>query len=293
MEEKLRSAFEQFSESIITLLPNFLAAIVVFMVFWTIGYFIKKLFAKGLATWWKESILATYIGKLLSWIFYLLGIIAALHVMGFGGIANSLMAGAGISAIIVGFAFKDIAENFLAGLLLLVSRPFEIGNIIEINGVKGTTKGLDMRTTHIRNIEGKDIYIPNSMIIKNPVINYTKDGLLRMDFLVGLDVPTNIKAVKVLIMDFLDKQPEVLKTPEFNVLTQELAEFTVNIKVLFWIDVFKNKKISPSYLGETIRSRIIRDVKDLLLENGYNLPSQILEHKMYDNRSALMVESKV
>jgi len=212
--------------------------------------------------------------------------------MGFGGVANSLMAGAGVSAIIVGFAFKDIAENFLAGLLLLVSRPFEIGNIIEVSGAKGTVREMDIRTTHLRNIEGKDIYIPNSMIIKNPVINYTKDGLLRMDFLIGLDVPTDIAKVKKMLLEYLSKQPEVLKTPEYNVLTQNLGEFTVDVKVLFWIDVFKNKKISPSYLGETIRSRIMREIKDLLLENGYNLPSQVIEHKMYNDAAPLKIESK-
>lgn len=292
MGEKIQAAFEQFSETLITLLPNFLAGLVIFIIFWTIGFTIKKVFAKGAATRWRDSILAIYIGKLLGWIFYLLGSIAALHVMGFGGVANSLLAGAGVSAIIVGFAFKDIAENFLAGLLLLVSRPFEIGNIIEVNGSKGTVKGLDMRTTHIRNIEGKDIYIPNSMIIKNPVTNYTKDGLLRMDFLVGLDVPTDVKAVKVLIMAYLEKQPEILKKPEFNVLTSNLGEFTVDVQVLFWIDVFKNKNIAPSYLGQTIRSRIMREVKDLLLNNGYNLPSQVLEHKMYNDKIPFKVESK-
>ncbi len=292
MGEKIQVAFEEFMESLIVLLPNFLAGLVVFLLFWTFGFFIKKLFAKGAATRWKDSILASYIGKLLGWTFYLIGSIAALHIMGFGGVANSLMAGAGVSAIIVGFAFKDIAENFLAGLLLLVSRPFEIGNIIEVSGAKGTVREMDIRTTHLRNIEGKDIYIPNSMIIKNPVINYTKDGLLRMDFLIGLDVPTDIAKVKKMLLEYLSKQPEVLKTPEYNVLTQNLGEFTVDVKVLFWIDVFKNKKISPSYLGETIRSRIMREIKDLLLENGYNLPSQVIEHKMYNDAAPLKIESK-
>lgn len=292
MGETIQAAFEKFTDSVIALLPNFLAGLVVFLIFWAIGFFIKKLFAKGAATRWKDSILASYIGKLLGWTFYLIGSITALHIMGFGGVANSLMAGAGVSAIIVGFAFKDIAENFLAGLLLLVSRPFEIGNIIEVSGAKGTVRDMDIRTTHLRNVEGKDIYIPNSMIIKNPVINYTKDGLLRMDFLIGLDVPTDIAKVKKMLMEYLSKQPEVLKTPEYNVLTQNLGEFTVDVKVLFWIDVFKNKKISPSYLGETIRSRIMREIKDLLLENDYNLPSQVIEHKMYNDNIPLKIESK-
>lgn len=290
MQEKLRTAFLNFSEQLIELFPNFLAGILVFLLFWSIGFFIGKISAKGIATRWKDSILAIYSSRLLSWFFYLIGCIAALHIMGFGNIANSLVAGAGISAIIIGFAFKDIAENFLAGLLLLVSRPFEIGNIIEVGGAKGTVKGLDLRTTHLRNVEGKDIFIPNSMIIKNLVINFTKDGLLRMDFMIGLDVPTDIAAAKKLIMEYLQKQAEVLKHPESNVLVEKIGEFTVNVKVLFWIDVFKNKNIPPAYLGATIRSRIIQEVKDLLLTNGYNLPSQILEHKLYNENQPLRIK---
>ena len=292
MGEKINQVFQQFWNTLIEMLPNFIVALLFFALFSFMGYLIGKAFAKGVQNRWKNAIVVGYIGKVLRWGFNLIGLIIGLHVLGFGGVANTLLTGAGISAIIIGFAFKDIAENFLAGLLLLMSRPFEIGHIIEVNGFRGTARGLDLRTTHLRSITGKDIYLPNALMIKNVVTNYTRDGFLRLDFIIGLDIPTDIEKVRPLIIDFLKQQPEILKKPEPDVLVRDVGEFTIDIQVLLWVDVLKQKKIPPAYLGETIRSRLIAQVKELLLLHEYVLPSQIIEHKMYQEESPIQVEWK-
>lgn len=281
MNEQIKNTFIDFWEMMIGMLPKLLAALVLFLVFFLIGHFLYKIFSKKFAEKWQETIVTKFLANVAKWAFYLIGLIAAVDILGFSGIMSSLIAGAGVTAIILGFAFKDIGENFLAGLLLAVNRPFRIGNIIEVGGFKGTVKGMDMRTTHIRNIEGKDIFIPNAMIVKNAVVNYTRDGLLRQQFMIGLDVSTNVPKAKALILGYLNKEPDILKKPEPNVLVADIGEFTIDIQVLFWVDVLKGKNQSPSYLGFTIRSQIIQEVKDLLLTNGFNLPSQVLEHKMY------------
>ena len=290
MSEKLKATFLEFWEMIIGMVPNLLAALVVFILFLLVGHFSYKLISKRFAARWKETIVTAFFANILKWLFYLVGLIAAVDILGFSGIVSSIIAGAGISAIVFGFAFKDIAENFLAGLLLAANRPFRIGNIIEVNGFKGTVKGMDLRTTHIRNVEGKDIYVPNSMIIKNIVINYTKDGLLRQQFMIGLDVPSDAIKAKVLIMEYLMTQEEILKNPPPNVVTVDIGEFTVNVQVLFWVDILKNKTIAPAYLGMTIRSKVINEVKDLLLNAGFNLPSQVLEHKIYKEPIPIQIE---
>ncbi len=281
MNEQLKNTFIEFWEMLIGMLPNLLAALVIFLIFFFIGHFLYKIFSKKFAEKWQETIVTKFVANVLKWALYLIGLIAAVDILGFSGIMSSLIAGAGVTAIILGFAFKDIGENFLAGLLLAVNRPFRIGNIIEVDGFKGTVKGMDMRTTHIRNIEGKDIFIPNAMIVKNVVTNYTKDGLLRQQFIIGLDVPSDVGMAKTLIIEHLNGQADILKKPEPNVLVTEIGEFTIDIQVLFWVDILKGKNQSPSYLGMTIRSKIIHEIKDLLLTNGFNLPSQVLEHKTY------------
>lgn len=292
MNEKLKQTFIDYWDKIIEMIPNFGVAFLVFLAFFLIGRLIFKIIQKRFAAKWDETLVTNFAANALKWLFYFIGIFAALDILNLGGIVSGLMAGAGITAIILGFAFKDIGENFLAGILLAVNLPFRIGNIIEVEGNKGVVKGMDMRSIHIRNVEGKDIYIPNAMIVKNVVINYTKDGLLRQEFMVGLDIPSDVAAAKKLILGYLSQQNDILSQPAPNVITTEIGEFTLNVKVLFWVDILKNKAQSPSLLGITIRSRIIATVKKLLLENGFNLPSKILEHKNYDASLQIKLENE-
>ena len=282
MYEQLKQTFLDYLDHLIAMTPEMLVALVVLFIFIAIGHFLHKFLNRKFAIKWKQTIVSNFTANALKWFFYLIGIFAALDILNLGTVVSSLIAGAGITAIILGFAFKDIGKNLLAGVLLAINRPFSIGNIIEVDGFKGVVKGLDMRTTHIRNVEGKDIYIPNAMIIKNVLVNYTKDGLLRLEFDIGLDIPSNVEKAKELIMNFLAREPNILTNPAPNVITTEIGEFTINIKVLFWVDILKSKTASPSYLGITIRSKIIHEIKDLLLKNGFNLPSKILEHKTYE-----------
>ena len=239
-------------------------------------YFVGKRIQKK----WKDTIISNFISEATKWSFYIFGIIIALNIVGFGGIAGSLIAGAGISAIIFGFAFKDIGENFLAGIILALKRPFEIGDIIEVQGFKGNVKDLDLRITHLRNSEGKDIYIPNSTIIKNTLINYTKDGNLRVNFMIGIAPESNIKQTRKLIINYLINNEQVLQTPLPNVIVSELGEFTTDLNVLFWVDILANKKLPDDYLGHNIRSKVITDIKEILDKNNIEMPSQVLEHKM-------------
>ena len=292
MSESFQQPFLDFWQKLVGMLPNLLAAVLFFLFFALIGFFIGKFFARSRRERWKDPIIAQFAGRTLKWIFYLIGLIAALHTLGLGGMANSLIAGAGVSAIIVGFAFKDIAENFLAGILLAVNRPFNLGNIIQVGEFKGAVRNMNLRTTHVRNIEGKDIYIPNSLIVKSVLTNYTKDGLLRQDFTLGLDLPTDLHKVRRIVLDYLRAQPLVLKKPEPDLIVQDLGEFTLNVSVLFWVDVLKNRSISPSYLGATIRSQIIDEIRERLLEKGINMPSQVLEHKLYDPSKPLRIRTE-
>lgn len=242
---------------------------------------VYRFIAKLTQNKWSDSILSGFLARGLKWFIYLFGIITALNIIGFTGIASTFFAGAGVSAIVFGFAFKDIGENFLAGIMLGLKSPFEIGDIIEIAGDKGTVKDLDLRMTHLRSAEGKDIYVPNSTIVKNTMINYTKDGYLRINFTIGIAPECDIEETRQLILNYLATNKEVLKNPSYAVVVQDLGEFTTDIQVLFWVNILAIKTLPDTYLGNNVRSKVITDVKAVLDKNGIEMPSQILEHKMY------------
>ena len=273
--------FSDYLEQISTLIPNIITGILILIIAIILGKIVYKIIERTTQKKWQDNIMSNFLAQVIKWSFYLFGVIMALSVVGFTGIASTIFAGAGVSAIVFGFAFKDIGENFLSGIILALKRPFEIGDIIEIQGVKGTVKDLDLRLTHLRNAEGKDIYIPNSTIIKNTLINYTTDGFLRVNFMIGIAPECDIEITRKLILDYLNTSNSILKTPEYNVIVQELGEFTTDIQVLFWIDLLTSKNLPDDYLGHNIRSKAITDIKRILDENNIEMPSQVVEHKMY------------
>lgn len=281
MDIDFKKIFSDYFQQISGLIPNIITAIVIIVTAILFGKIIYRVISKATQRKWQDSIMSNFLAEVIKWTCYLFGVVIALNSIGFSGIASTLFAGAGVSAIVFGFAFKDIGENFLSGIILALKRPFEIGDIIEVGGAKGTVKDLDLRITHLRNAEGKDIYIPNSSIIKNTLTNYTKDGFLRINFMIGIAPECDIELTRQLISKYLNGNINVLKSPKYSVIVQELGQFTIDIQVFFWVDILAIKNLPDEYLGHNIRSKIITDVKKILDDNGIEMPSQVLEHKMY------------
>ena len=284
-------ALRQLQETAVENFPGLVIGISALGILSLFGYVLSRIIGFRLQKKWQDALVAHFLGRMVFWLFVSVGIVVALHMAGLGGLAGSIVAGAGISALIIGFAFKDIAENFLAGILLAINRPFKLGDIIETDQCKGPVKKLDLRVTHVRTADGRDIYIPNAMIVKNVLTNYTKDGLIRLSFSVGLDTSDDLRKARDLALEYFAQQQDVLTDPEPDLLVDEIGESSVNVRILFWVNLFKSQSIRQrSGIGETIRSRVMREIKDLFLEHGFNLPSVIVEHKMYRENAPLEVK---
>ena len=113
--------------------------------------------------------------------------------MGYGNITDKILAGTALTTFIVGFALKDIGENFLAGILMAFRRPFRIGDLIEVQGMRGRVKKMSLRETNIKTLDGKDVFIPNSIILKNPLENFTYNQLLRSEFFINVDYSEDLE----------------------------------------------------------------------------------------------------
>lgn len=227
-----------------------------------------------------ESVLAGgFVAQFVNTTIKFLTIVVALRIIGFTDLTSNLLAGAGIITAILGFAFKDIGENFLAGILLAFKSPFKINDLIETEGVIGNVVDLTIRETRIKTLDGKDVFIPNGQIIKNPLYNYTIDGFLRYDFVVGLDYNSNIKQAIQVIIDTVNNVENVLKGDKKpTVAVEEFAPSTINIRVFFWIDTFQSR--SKSYhIG--IKSEVMKRVLESLTQEGFGLPADIVEIKQY------------
>ncbi|MEO6305521.1 MAG: mechanosensitive ion channel domain-containing protein, partial [Bacteroidia bacterium] len=156
---------------------------------------------------------------------------------------NKILAGAGITTFIVGFALKDIGENFLSGLILAFSRPYRVGNVIECDGVKGVVKDMTMRQTTVEAENGKMIMIPNSSIIKNPLIKYLNDdNNSRQEFTISVNIEDTKKAIKIIsdtisAFDFVNTG----NGKKVKVIIDSLSGDKAKLLIIFWFDIINFK----------------------------------------------------
>lgn len=228
-----------------------------------------------------DDLLANFLAGIASALVILAGLLIVLRIIGLSGVVSGLLAGAGISAFIIGFALKDIGENFLAGIILAFKRPFRVGDVVDISGMRGQVLTLNLRDTQIKTADGKDVFIPNGVILKNPLTNFTIDGFLRYDFIIGLDYGSEYQGAVELIESSIIHVPGVLqgvKSP--NVWVVDLAESTLNIQVTFWVDTFE-RSISDA----VVKSNAIIQVLTALEKAGYNMPAKIIELKNHQGKS--------
>ena len=284
--EDLKTQLQGYYDQMVTLLPKVVLAIMVLLFAFYLARKISRFGKTQLNQRMEDPLLAQFFARLIRWLVLIIGFLIILRIVGLGAAAASLLAGAGITAFIIGFAFKDIGENFLAGILMAFKRPFRIGDTIETNGITGVIKGLTLRDTHLKTFDGKDVYVPNGQIMKNPIFNYTIDGFMRLEFVIGLDYGTDLDKATRIIYETLENIHGILwdegRVP--NVVISDLGSSTINITVYFWIDTF-DKTVS----GLAVKTNAIREVLQALTKGGIQMPSDIMELKTYNDRPIPMV----
>ncbi|MUP45772.1 mechanosensitive ion channel family protein [Gramella sp. BOM4] len=276
--KNLAQSFEDFYENLIAQLPGIGLGLLIIILGVLIGIWLGKFFTRRISARTSDPLMSRFLGKAIRFVVIVTAIMLALKAAGLGGIATGILTAAGASAVVLGFAFKDIGENFIAGIILAFNRPFDVNDTVEIGENFGKVKALEFRYTKLKTFDGKDVYIPNSDVLTKPATNYTEDGFFRWDFNIGIAYEDNIEGAKQTIMDALKKEPMVIEDAIHQnfVIEDELATSTVNLKVFFWVDTkdFRRQAMMT-------RGNVIRSVKEALLDNGYNMPADIQEIKLY------------
>ena len=256
---------ENYYYGIVNVTPKIVVAVVVSLVAWFIAEKIQQISDRRLQKRMHDALLANFISRLVKAVFLVIGFLIVLRIIGLTGIAQSLLAGAGISAFIIGFALKDIGENFLAGILLAFKRPFSIGEIIESNGVKGKVLALNLRDTQIKS-DGKDIYIPNALLIKNTLINYNSEGFLLQDFLIGLEYGADYQHAIAIIKKTLSEVDDVMnENLPTSAVVSNVTGSTIQIMVRYWV-----KTDADMTNGET-KSKVIINIMEALKKENFNI----------------------
>ncbi|MBF2009522.1 MAG: mechanosensitive ion channel family protein [Chlorogloeopsis fritschii C42_A2020_084] len=258
-----------------TLLPNIVLALIVFVIFFFVARTIKQVVKRLTSNRRHARNLGMVLGRLAQGATILLGLFISLTIVIPTLRAGDLVQLLGISGVAIGFAFRDILQNFLAGILILLTEPFQIGDQIVFKNFEGTVENIETRATTIKTYDGRRIVIPNSELFTNSVQVNTAFDHRRLEYDVGIGYGDDIDRAKQLILEAMHETEGVLREPAPDALVMELAESTVNIRARWWIQ--------PPRRADALdaRDKVLTAIKKKLTANGIDLPfptQQILFH---------------
>lgn len=259
----------------IRLLPNLLLAIIIFIIFWFIAKGFRNLVRNLTKKRRKDRNLALVLGRLAQGLIILLGLFIALSIVIPSFEPGDLVQLLGVSSVAIGFAFRDILQNFLAGILILLTEPFKMDDQIIFKNYEGTVEQIQTRATTIKTYDGRRIVIPNGELFTNSVTVNTAFDQRRLEYDIGIGYGDDIEEAKRLILEVLNNAEHVLKDPPPEALVIDLAGSTINIRARWWIEPPRRRDAL-----DTIDT-VLTAVNNKLVAHGIDLPfptQQILFH---------------
>lgn len=258
------------AKRMVSALPLFVLAVIVLPLAW----WLSGLAARGLRLWLlgglESPFLRSVVARMLALPIFLIGLYIVLQVAGLTQLAFSVVGGAGVIGIVFGFAFRDIAENFLASLLLSIRQPFRAGDLIQVESQLGSVHSMNTRSTVLISPEGNHIQIPNATVFKSIITNFTASPEGRDDVKVGIGYDASITRAQDIIAHVLAEHEAVLHEPAPMVLVEALGSSTVNLRAFYWVNV-------RDYSVLKVKSSILRLMKKALTDAGISMPDDARE----------------
>lgn len=230
--EELKIWFESFAKAI----PNIILAILILIVFYFSAKLARYYFAKIMNRVSDNPAVVYLFTKLVFLLVFLFGLFMALSVLQLDKAVTSLLAGAGVIGIALGFAFQEIASNFVAGVLISFQRPYNIGDIISIDSYNGVVERIDLRITVVRTFQGLKVLIPNKTMYTSALINYTSTPDRRIDVEVGVSYGENLPRVREIVKSALENCEGKIADKPVQVYFHKFADSSINFLVQVWIE---------------------------------------------------------
>jgi len=223
-------------QQMISRIPYLIVASLVFVIFWVLSIFFKKAVTRILGSRKHHQNLVTVFRRVGSALILFLGFMVAMIIAVPSFTPGKLIGALGIGSVAIGFAFKDIFQNLLSGILLLLSEPFRIGDQIISGNFEGTVEDIQIRATTIRTYDGRKVVIPNSQLYTSTMTVNTAYSQRRLEFDVGIGYENNIIDAQQVILSVLKAAPTVSKLAEPSVIATALADSSVVLRVRWFID---------------------------------------------------------
>lgn len=280
----IASAANDMVNDFIVRLPYFMVAIVVLLVFWLLSLIFKSVVSKLLSKSHTHRNLVRVFQRIGGALIFFIGLMIAMVIAIPGFTPAKLVGALGIGSVAIGFAFKDIFQNLLSGILLLLSEPFRIGDQIVSGEFEGTVEDIKVRATTIRTYDGRQVVIPNSQLYTSALTVNTAYKRRRLELTVGIGYEDDIRKAKEVILQALEKAETVSKLAEPSVVATEFGASSIDLKVRWFInDGTQANKVASIH-------EVIIEIKDQLDAAGVNIPFPIRTLDFSDDSAGELVK---
>lgn len=258
------ATIDRLLDGFLAMLPLLAVALVIFVVLLFASRGVRYLAERALARTSNRSA-ATAIGRIIYVAMVALAVLIALTIAFPSMTPGRLISVLGVGGVAIGFAFKDIFQNLLAGILLLLRHPFRVGDEITTGEFTGTVEAIETRATFIRTYDGRRVIIPNGDVYTKPVTVISAYDMLRSEYDVGIGYGDDLAEAKAIALGAIKRVDGVLADPAPDVLVWELGESAKNIRIRWWTKPMRGDVLR-------IRDAVLKEVAEAITEAGMDLP---------------------
>ena len=264
--QRLYSTIRQFQRDSIDRLPTILGALLTVLITMFLASSIKRITLAASDHWEIDYNSKTLVSRVVYSSIWIFGSIVALGVLGLN--FATLVGTLGLTSVAIGFSLRDILSNYFSGIILLVSRPFRVGDQIIIQDYEGTVTYIQLRATTLITYDGRTILIPNLQVFTTTIINNTAAELRRSSLTIGIDYDTDIASVKETIHQAVMSVESIVAQPPVEILVRELATSDIKLEVRFWVS---SRRLS--FLEST--SQVAQSIKEAMTAAGIDRPNEV------------------
>ena len=269
--DTLRDQLQHMGEGFVEALPSLAIALFIILLTWIAARFAVRISDMIVGRTEIRASLKTLVDTIVRLMIWLIGLFVAAIVVMPGLTFASLLAGLGIGAVAIGFAFQDIFENFFAGILIMLREKMRIGDVIVCEGITGKVEHITLRETHVRKLSGELTVVPNSVLFKNPVEILTDEEERRHQVVVGVAYDSNLDHAATVIRRAVEGVNDVLASKGIDIFAQEFNSSSVDFLVRWWSG-------SSPRAGWESKDKVIRAIKAGLDDAGIEIPFPYVTH---------------
>lgn len=280
------TAFGRLLESALAIIPRAIASLLVIGLFWAFAAIVRWLMRIIFRHIVSDLTVENLIKQVAYYAVWTLGVIVALDAFGFD--PRTVATGLGLTGLALGFALKDILSNFVSGILILLLRPFELGDQIVVGETEGNVERIELRATQLRTYDGRVVLVPNAEVFTSRIINNTAASIRRSSVELFIGYDSDLQKVVNVVEDATQIAAGVLESPRVSVRIRELGQDDVVVEVLFWTDSRRSDFVATT---SAVRLALVAALK----QAGIGLPDpdvRILVPRHFDRwQAALGVEN--